>query len=503
MKHLMKRILTAALALSMVTGLCTGCGGTTKNESASGDKQQEQNVEDMPVINVVIGTTGNTDDSDKVVKKINEILAEKVGAQIAITWISFGNFDQQLNLMLTSENELDIAYLWGSPASFVNNGQLLDLTDYWETASDELKELIGETYINACKFDDRLYWLPSMIDRAQEVNLSANRKMLEKMGVEVDDEKIWSWDEIHDLAAKAVENHPGIYGIVPENASKMVGRLNWDSLGDDYNIGVVEDRGSTGKVVSITDCQEFVDFAHMMHEWNEEGLIMPDILSNSEYVGTYISEDKAFGMLGSGACPNGMTDKNSTACSLTISNQWASASASLRMGYFINAKTKYPDESFKVLEQMYTDEDIKRLLSFGIEGENYILDSEGRATLPEGMTLQTDGYTTGFSNWYVLPNGQCDIVSYERTPDYWKLARSYDEEAETSGLLGCIFDNTNVYNEYSSCINVYNKYYEALLCGQVEDVDAALAAFKAEMKEAGEDKVIAEKQRQVDEFLSK
>ena len=45
-----------------------------------------------------------------------------------------------------------------------------------------------------------------------------------------------------------------------------------------------------------------------------------------------------------------------------------------------------------------------------------------------------------------------------------------------------------------------SKYYNAILSGSV-DVESTLEQFKEELKAAGEDEVIAEKQKQLDEFL--
>ena len=92
--------------------------------------------------------------------------------------------------------------------------------------------------------------------------------------------------------------------------------------------------------------------------------------------------------------------------------------------------------------------------------------------------------------------------SYQSADGFAEKIQEYDSNAIKSGALGCVFDSTNIINEYSACINVFNKYYFAIMSGSM-DTESTLQSFKEELKAAGEDKVIAEKQSQLDEFLGK
>ncbi|MNZ88202.1 hypothetical protein D3C78_1070870 [compost metagenome] len=64
-----------------------------------------------------------------------------------------------------------------------------------------------------------------------------------------------------------------------------------------------------------------------------------------------------------------------------------------------------------------------------------------------------------------------------------------------------MFDSEPVKAEVGALANVIRQYQRALETGSV-DVDKALAEYEAKLKDAGIDKVIAEKQRQFDEFLA-
>ena len=66
--------------------------------------------------------------------------------------------------------------------------------------------------------------------------------------------------------------------------------------------------------------------------------------------------------------------------------------------------------------------------------------------------------------------------------------------------LGFVFDSTNVANEIAACKSAVQTYYKQLFTGSV-DPDPTIKKMEAELKAAGVDTVIAEMQKQFDEWL--
>ena len=67
--------------------------------------------------------------------------------------------------------------------------------------------------------------------------------------------------------------------------------------------------------------------------------------------------------------------------------------------------------------------------------------------------------------------------------------------------FGFSFDATQVANEITACTNVVNKYHKALVCGAL-DPETTLPQFNSELKDAGIDAIIEEKQAQLDAWLA-
>ena len=76
----------------------------------------------------------------------------------------------------------------------------------------------------------------------------------------------------------------------------------------------------------------------------------------------------------------------------------------------------------------------------------------------------------------------------------------FDESSRFSNAMGFVFDNTEVYDQVKACQMIIDQYRSALIYGEV-DVDKYLTKFNEELKAAGIDNIIAEKNKQFKEFL--
>ena len=85
--------------------------------------------------------------------------------------------------------------------------------------------------------------------------------------------------------------------------------------------------------------------------------------------------------------------------------------------------------------------------------------------------------------------------------DYWDATKTFNEESQKSAAFGFSFDATQVANEITACTNVVNKYHKALVCGAL-DPETTLPQFNSELKDAGIDAIIEEKQAQLDAWLA-
>lgn len=508
-----KRFCSMAMAMVLVISmLLSGCSADSKESPAAGTSGQSDGAKaategktsggDPVTIKALFVTSGNTEDLAAVQDAINEILIPKINCKLEVQFSNMGSAQQQINLLLSSPGDIDITFVNGANINgYVRAGQLLDITDYYENASEAFKSVFPESYYEAARINGRMYSLTVNRNFSNPTVFNVNKKMADEMGLKFDPDKLYTLDEVKELAKQAKEKYPDIYPIVPQTGNILVAQWTWDGLGDGNNLGVLENYGQDTKVINLLDCQDFIDFCKTMREWYQEGLIMADASSNTEYFSTYFNANKAFGALNNMTLANyDPTDPNTTHYALRLTENWTKADMLSSLSYAIAAGTKHPDEAFKVFEELYTNPEICTLLKYGVEGLDYRLNEEGKIDYLEGQDVTSTKWSAGWVASWALPNWEPGPLTYSMKDGYYENFRNYDATALMSKGVGFCFDTSNVTNEYTACVNVMDKYYAALLCGSM-DVDETLPKFREELEAAGINDVIAEKQAQLDEFL--
>ena len=86
-------------------------------------------------------------------------------------------------------------------------------------------------------------------------------------------------------------------------------------------------------------------------------------------------------------------------------------------------------------------------------------------------------------------------------PDIWSDTIQFNKDCHPSIAKGFVWDSTDVTNEVVACTTVLNKYKKGLETGDV-DPDSVWDQMKAEFEEAGIEKILTEKQKQLDNWLA-
>jgi len=153
----------------------------------------------------------------------------------------------------------------------------------------------------------------------------------------------------------------------------------------------------------------------------------------------------------------------------------------------------------EVLNEMYTNPELADILINGIEGEHYVKDTvNGVLRYPEGVDASNTTYSSVAWAWL---NELISTPWEADGPDIWKETLAFNESAHNSIAKGFMWNNSNVLNEITACNNVKAKYQNALECGSLDPAEA-LTRYNQELKDAGVDRIVAEKQAQLDAWLA-
>lgn len=152
----------------------------------------------------------------------------------------------------------------------------------------------------------------------------------------------------------------------------------------------------------------------------------------------------------------------------------------------------------RILNLLYTDSEITNLICWGIEGVHYVKNSNGTITYPKGVTAADTRYN--FNRNWQLPNQYLAYVWQGDSIGLGHDVARYNEEAAQSSALGFYFDVSAVKLERDRSREIADAYLEGFLKGEF-DLDKMLQVFWTDLQAAGIERVINEKQRQLNEFI--
>ena len=103
--------------------------------------------------------------------------------------------------------------------------------------------------------------------------------------------------------------------------------------------------------------------------------------------------------------------------------------------------------------------------------------------------------------WYSYFNQFLCTVTAGNDADLWDNIRQFNDNAKKSAAMGFTFDSTPVATEITAVQNVYDEYQKSLEFGFV-DPSVGIPEMNEKMMRAGLQKIIDEKQRQLDEWAA-
>ncbi len=486
--------LLLAACMTVTTIVCGGCS------SSASDEPDEVTVRFM-----CFGTVPT--DLEKVQDAINEITIPKINVKVNYESISAANYGTQLALDMTSGEKVDVFYNYDFSNSLQNN-QLLNLTELLSEYASDLIEATTENWLDATTVDGKIYGVPIVNGKASSLCVAMRKDILEKYNIDVNLEV--SEDINDDSADVSLDELSRIFEIVKENEPEMIGlcmggngtlnleqMINYDNLGD--STGVL--MGNDGfEVVDLYETDEFQKVIQVLRDWYLAGYIKSDVATDTEAYLSYASAGRMFSVMLS-------TDETiATQLEKQTGYEYVAyrlktpliTSSTLSSGcWCVSSTTEVPEASVKFMNLAYSDKDLANLMCYGVEGVHWQYQADGTIDYADGVDAATTGYP--MTTYWEMPNSLVASVPAGNDPGYNDQLIKENKEAKTSRALGFSFDTSSVQTEISAISAVGSQYMTGLLTGSM-DLDENYDKFIDDLKSAGIDTVIAEKQKQLDEW---
>lgn len=284
--------------------------------------------------------------------------------------------------------------------------------------------------------------------------------------------------------------------------------MELDTLGSTTASGVMMlNRSFTDlKVENLYETEEYKAFADLMYDWAQKGYISGDAATNTEDPNVLMSGGNYLGYF-CWTTPNGVI-QSGRACgyelvAITTIPTYVPAS-SAAVSWQIPVTSKYPGKAVETLNYLLENIDATTLLQWGIEGQDYeVIEDNGTDKLIK--FLADDPTTLPYYMPYGVYGSRLEWPVLEPMPlNMNQVLREWNEaipDSRRSDANGYNFDVTDVSTEFSAVSAVIEQYSDSLDAGAVNP-EEALPEFRKALKDAGIDAVIAENQRQLDEWAA-
>lgn len=518
---LISLLLCGAMLVSLLAGCGTGgqdSGGDSNsnksnvsNENDANQGGEDSDGGDTYELVIELMTFGpEPADMEKVEAAISEITKEKIGATVKFLPISVADHFTRVNLLTAGGEKVDLvmAGITGDPATFYGNGVLTDITDLLPEYAPNIVEEMGDL-LDAATFGGGVYAVPGVKYPGEQLNLLYNKEMAEEYGIEIPESlnSYEEWDAFFEQAYSKLPEDIRVFTLGDGSGSVT---LNWDSrydsLGDTSRLayGVLADVENGTELVNWYETDKYKTMLNKRREWYEKGYIVPDSLSSGYTTLDCMSARTCFSFQNAfkADCNEVTLGRNCGGVELgyiPLGEAIISGSSTTMMSWGVPITSEKPEKAVEFLSLLFENSDLANLCNFGIEGEHYVKQSERIITYPEGVDASNTGWG-GFINWF----GDNKTV-YQLTPnteEYYDQLKVYSmEEALVSNALGYTFDTTGVKTQIAAVTSVIDTMKPMLECG-VADVETELPNFINALKEAGIDEIIAENQRQFNEWLN-
>lgn len=503
----LRKLAALACTVAMVFYLAA-CGGQESGSTEGSISESEGESGRMEEIVFATPIT-KTVDMTQIEEELNKITESKIGVHVKIEGITSANYNNQIGLMMSGDEQLDVFGFIGTYSSMLAKNQFLCMDDYIDEYASETKKVLGEEFLKSTSKNGSIYAVPTNNGKAAVVNIVLRKDLINELGLPVDElkqatsfeEYCKNLDILTDMFAKIKESHPELVCLVPTatnpNNLLFTEYIPFvDALNDSKGVLMP---GEDSMIVNLYATDEYRTLCEYAYKWNQSGYILEDATTTQESANTFLQNGRTAGYFIRGE--EGQAEQIITATGVEVEAiklvmPYIVTNDVNGLGFAISATSKHPEASMKFINEMYTNPEVVNLLDWGIEGVHYEVQDDGTVDFPEGLDANTTTYGLNM-DWFFGNQFLSYIWGKGRDTSIYSRLEHNNKNAEFSPVMGFSYDSTVVSTEIAAITNVINQYAPGLTCGTLNP-ETELPKFLEALDDAGLEKVIEEKQNQLD-----
>lgn len=324
--------------------------------------------------------------------------------------------------------QMDIIYIPGMTEYYnnVDQGLLADITTYLNTTYKTVKDFVYPAYLTAATVGSAIYGVPNNGPiSTNETYFVVNKNLAKKYNV--DFTKITSITDLNDTFAKVAANEAGVTPIYGDFGPEGVAFYEGIDMGHTTgmftnNLALGEKNFASGTTNAIlnpesTASDAFLKYCQTKADYRSKGYISETNQNFFIAVKELTEEEKT------------QWEKKGYDLVLYRGAEFTTEAA-LNAGLFgISSHCEYPERAMEIVELLSIDTELRNLLAFGIEEENYIVHADNKNLI----TIIDDSYSMDF---FKMGNSLIGYIPDTMDPEYATKAKAKNLNSFISPFLG-------------------------------------------------------------------
>lgn len=452
-------------------------------------------------------------DLQTVEDALNKLVKPKINATVHLKLIDWGAYEEKMKVVMASGEPYDLVW---TAAGFNNyfqnvaNGAYAPLDDLITKYASDTKKGIPDMFWNAVKVKGKTYGVPVFQQSTAGYGYLIQKAVADKY--KMDWKSVKKLSDLTPFLETVKKNEPNLipweYSQNSDAFFTAPPMFGMESLGDTKTPGDLYLKDGA-KVINQYETPEFKEYVTMMRDWFTKGYLRKDAATlketgadrkagkNALQLGQIDIDSQGFeqaGLAATGRMSNFNPDTQSYDLQFVKPLLTTDKAAATMTAIAANSPNK--ERAMMFLNLLNTDKDIYNTLVWGVDGKHYKKVADNR------IETNKDGGYQIFAPWefgnmkltYIFEG---DPKGGEVNNKFTNMWVDLNMKATPSNALGFVFDFTPVKSEKANVDAAVDELYYALASGSI-DPEKYLPQFLDKLKKAGADKIIAEKQKQLD-----
>ena len=496
----LKKAGIAFIALGLTGGMLAGCA------PASGEEGGGEGGAPAEITMLVLGDKPTNGRLEAMLEELNKNLVKQANAKLDLFYVEWADWQTQYNVQLLSgDDDIDLittATDWLFAWENAEKGAFLPLSEEMlqENAPQTWEQVNADDHWDLTKLDDgQIYFIPED-NYTQWTNHGFFYRGDWATEAGFENGEIENFEDFTTYFQWVKDNKPEAYpwDVSLTNEAALTGYLQGHtdfqtlqqvSAGINYPFQTTEDDPYT--VTSwYMEGDALIEAAELAKEWNEIGVWREDALNydgqtREEFYAGLTGADQHHTQTFVTQIVDNMTKKQPGSDPKFF--WWGKENGNYFRDIFthgamaVSANSKNPEKALQVYDLIRNDEANYKLLNFGIEGTDYVMEGD-KLGYPEGYDSSTDALG---SNFWAGRMDEFEPAKITDAPNKDEIYAELDADAKDYPYSTLIINKDMIDPTLAAMGGVLSEYIPQLQYGKFDDPAAAVAEMRQKLKDAG------------------